>query len=240
MLNRLFLEVCSACQNTCKFCAHAEMRETDPGFQLDLDDMERLIKRLRDTNCRIDEINIHGPGEPLLWKNFNPGIRAIKQSGITNRVTIVTNGILLGRIDPDVWEHLGTLRGQRAPVLISRYPGLEIDTSAIESHRNLCEMLDHRKFWDTTMHQPASKVYSCACPGPSYYKGKVYPHCGPPLFSAAAHARIDPFEFGVELDQWNPNKPYNLRPPCVWCWANTNKDHVPDTVDHEFLEPPRR
>jgi len=235
LLKRLLLEVCSPCQNTCKFCAHLEMRDFDPGFQLDLDEMEKLIARLNTTGCRINELNIHGPGEPLLWKDFNQAIRIIKKSNIANCVFVVTNGLRLDRIEEDVWECLSSMRGQRAPVLISRYPGLAIDESFLDKHKGLYEMLDSSKFWQTTMLQPATAIYTCACAGPAYYKGKIYPHCGPPIFAAAPLASLDPHDFGIELNQWDPNTEYDLHPPCVWCWANTDATHVPNTVNHEFL-----
>ncbi len=52
---------------------------------------------------RCDELVIAG-GEPLLNKDLADFIRAAKKSGIFRNVTVVTNGLLLAKMDAEFWS----------------------------------------------------------------------------------------------------------------------------------------
>jgi hypothetical protein len=227
IINRLLLEVCSPCQYSCDLCAHQGMRDFDPKYQLEMDGVEALISRLTDLNCKVENLQIHGTGEPLLWKHFNPAIRRLRQSGRFNVFTVVTNGFAIGRIENDVWNEIR--------VLISSYPGTKIDQSILDEHPGRYEVLDRTKFLRVD-HYPHSETYTCVCQGPCLYRGKIYPRCGPPLFDAALRAKLDSLSFGIDVDKWSPEM-MGESPPCRWCWANVKLESYIPNVEHSFKKP---
>ncbi len=63
---------------------------------------------------RVENVRIVG-GEPLLHSNLDGFVQAIKDSGISGKVTLVTNGLLLDQADTDLWNHVDKVE-------ISLYP----------------------------------------------------------------------------------------------------------------------
>ena len=224
ILNRLLLEVCSPCQYTCDLCAHQGMRDLDAHYQLEVDGVDALICRLVALNCKVENMQIHGAGEPLLWKHFNPAIKKFRQSGMVKNFTIVTNGLAIERIEEDVWSEIH--------VLISKYPGAKISQVVLDKHPGRYEILDRTKFLKVE-HYPHADTYTCVCQGPCLYRGKIYPRCGPPLFDAAPRAGLNPLVFGIDLEKWNPNI-LGDAPPCRWCWANVKLDSYAPNTNHVF------
>jgi len=229
MIKRILLNICSSCQLRCELCVSQEMQEIEPHHQAELEDVVMLTNRLKVLGERVEELQINGPGEPLLWKHFNPAIRHFVQSGVIGRITLVTNALALKTIADDVWPHLH--------IGISRYPNIPIDEGTLHAH-NMHHYVDymihdHIKVGDPPGYEiadrstfikvtgyPHAGFFGCACNGPTYFKRKILPHCGPPLFGAVRRCNSDPWQFAVDIQEWDPKKTYNMILPCRWCWAN--------------------
>lgn len=68
-------------------------------------------------------------GEPLLHPDIVAVINAVRASGISQRVRVLTNGVLLPRMKDAFWESVDDLD-------ISIYPSSKIDTSLIERYKD--------------------------------------------------------------------------------------------------------
>jgi hypothetical protein len=174
--------------------------------------MEALIDRLRALDARVDTLHIHGPGEPLLWKPFNEAIRLFMGSRLFNQIELVTNGMALHAIAPDVWSYLS--------VFLSRYPGVNVDAALTRAYAGRITVLRRDIVYKVDRY-PRAVVNDCACYGPCYYKGRILPHCGPPVFDAAKRVGMDPWGLTIDLQAWDPRATYSrVALPCGWCWAN--------------------
>jgi sulfatase maturation enzyme AslB (radical SAM superfamily) len=67
-------------------------------------------------------------GEPLLNPRITEAVRAVRASGISDRMRILTNGVLLPRMKDEFWESIDDLE-------ISVYPGFEIEAKLIETYK---------------------------------------------------------------------------------------------------------
>jgi len=215
---RLLLEVCSVCQYKCKGCAHLGLRNRDPNYQMSMEEVQNLVSRLRELDLKLDELHIHGPGEPLLWDNLNIGLRFFHQCGLIDRITVVTNGLSFGKIDEDVWGFIH--------VIFSRYPEAKYNEDILEAHQDKIEIADRSKFYFPSF--PHAKFNGCNCSGPMLYKDKIYPWCGPPLFDALDRSNKED-DYSVPLKEWDPRKvmamDYDI---CLWCWANIGASYAPN------------
>lgn len=200
-------------------------RDIDPKYAATLRDMEALINRLKVLNSRVNILHIHGPGEPLLWKLFNQAIRLFVKSGLFNKIELVTNGIALKAIEEDVWPYLS--------VFWSRYPGVVINEEIVKKFKERIIVLPREIVYKIDKY-PRTVTGSCSCCGPCYFKRKIFPRCGPPVFDAAKRIGVDPFLFAVDIEKWDPGVAYALNPPCEWCWSNDTFSTATETVLHKF------
>lgn len=109
------------CNLRCSACDHAS-----PFLQerfASVDEFERDLRQLA-TVLRADEFKLVG-GEPLLHPRLVEFARIAKSSGIARVVTLVTNGVLLHRMDAEVWSTIDRL-------WVSIYPGVRIRADLAE------------------------------------------------------------------------------------------------------------
>lgn len=206
------LSVCTngSCQNRCKFCAHHGMQEHASGYNMPLEDISRLIARCKEIDLQFERISFGGPGEPLLWPHINDAVRLLSKSGITSRVQITSNGHALDRIADDVW-------GMPNPVEVSVY-GYPLNEKLM-AKPNVMRM-GKPVFWGIVKIPAPCFDGVCHCPGMMYYRGKMFPHCGPVAFDAANAAGMDPMSLGVDLDKFEVDRGNEMKLPCRWCRAN--------------------
>jgi cyclic pyranopterin phosphate synthase len=67
-------------------------------------------------------------GEPLLHPDIVTVIKAVRASGISDRVMVLTNGLLLSRMNDEFWESLDDLE-------ISIYPDSNLDRKLLENYQ---------------------------------------------------------------------------------------------------------
>ncbi|MHB8997753.1 MAG: hypothetical protein ACYC63_21105 [Armatimonadota bacterium] len=100
------------CNLNCADCSHLSPY-TPRGFS-SCDSLAADLKRLAPT-LHAEEFRLLG-GEPLL----NPELPALawiaRDSGIADRIAIISNGLLLHRMDDSLWEHIDRLD-------VTMYPG---------------------------------------------------------------------------------------------------------------------
>jgi hypothetical protein len=220
-VEQMMIAACNACQLRCEHCAHRGMRASDPAYQMPIEDIGILLRRLETIDCRVGIFMFNGPGEPLLWRHFNEAMHMIYRSGIADQIKVFTNGIRLDAIDADVWPML-------EKVYISTY-GQELDQDIIDRYEKTIDYSAGETFWALDESKlPAASVSGCMCQGPMYYKRTIFPHCGPPMFAAAElielafPLRVNPFALGgaSPIEQWSPDNQPRINLPCRWCWAN--------------------
>lgn len=226
----MVFEVCSLCQNRCKYCAHNGMIEEDPTYQMPLEDVSAFISHFQKIICGIETIWITGPGEPLMWKYFNDAVRLLTDVG-GYRVAVATNGKSLHIIDENTWDRLSLLR-------ISDY-GYAINKSITSKHskkielfpRNMFEAIDYENI-------PVNSFVECLCHGPMYYKGRIYPYCGPVLFDACKLSKTNHMKYCMPLVEYSPATSVGISHltslPCGWCFGNTKVTRR--EVNHEELK----
>jgi len=236
-LHQILIESCSLCQNRCEYCAHQGMRDNDPTYQMSLEDVKILIAYFQKINCKIGNIAIHGPAEPLLWRHLNDAILLFAKSKLTDTevvngirikdaskkegIMVVTNGRLLHSLNKILSEEAW---GKITLFWVSLY-GYPIDTSVLEKHLDRVTYINKPTFDHIEEKSlPFNSFGGCGCGGPMYYKGMIYPYCGPPLFDACNRAKVEHKKYCVPLEQYNPSNPvhmpYQTYLPCAWCWAN--------------------
>lgn len=126
---RLELNVVEHCNLSCRSCSHLSplmpRRIVSPD-QI-LDDLD-LLGRVYHARW----VRLVG-GEPLLHPQLLDVIAAARQSRIADRVSLVTNGVLLTKMDDELWRAVDAIE-------VSLYPGKGLDAAA----RSHCKELARR------------------------------------------------------------------------------------------------
>lgn len=99
------------CNLSCRGCSHSSPLEEH--FVLQPEEIASSLRKLSGF-LRAETVRIVG-GEPLLHPNLNLLLCAVGESGIAERVCLVTNGILLNQIDEEVLSCIDEIQ-------ISLYP----------------------------------------------------------------------------------------------------------------------
>jgi hypothetical protein len=213
-VEQMMIAACNACQLRCEHCAHRGMRASDPAYQMPIEDIGILLRRLETIDCRVGTFMFNGPGEPLLWRHFNEAMHMIYRSGIADQIKVFTNGIRLDAIGANTWNLLDR-------VYISTYNIVIPDETITERYEDVIDYSPGETFWALDESKlPAESVSGCMCQGPMYYKRTIFPYCGPPMFEAAhRYGVINPIYYGTRVELW-PNDSPKPNLPCLWCWAN--------------------
>jgi molybdenum cofactor biosynthesis enzyme MoaA len=110
IIKQMKLEVSSLCNNHCELCAHHGLISYAPNYQLQLNDLKYFLKVTEESNYFIENIRIHGPGEPTLWKYFNEGIELLSKSKAIGSIFVATNGFLLKNIADTSFRKISEMR----------------------------------------------------------------------------------------------------------------------------------
>jgi hypothetical protein len=76
---------------------------------------------------QVNHVRLLG-GEPLLHPDLIGVIEAVRNSGISKRIRVVTNGLLLWKMRDDSWQHVDEVH-------VSIYPGKEIEIEKLKLYR---------------------------------------------------------------------------------------------------------
>lgn len=108
---RLEINVAHHCNLTCRGCSHLSPRL--PRFFISPDQLYKDLSELS-RYCRPERIGLVG-GEPLLHPDLLDVVKAVKNSGISNHIAVVTNGVLLHKMTDQFWQSVDK-------VVVSLYP----------------------------------------------------------------------------------------------------------------------
>lgn len=118
MQNKLRIKSCEIsltdhCNLKCGGCNHAS-----PHLGKRVTPVQTIERDLRALSPVLStaEIRIAG-GEPLLHPQLIEILQMIRELGIADKITLITNGLLLHKMSPEVWKHIDQL-------WISVYPGV--------------------------------------------------------------------------------------------------------------------
>jgi organic radical activating enzyme len=109
---QLELNVVENCNLTCRSCSH--LSPILPKRRVDAATVEHDL-RLLSGHYHAEWLKLVG-GEPLLHPDLVSIADAIRRSGVADRIYLVTNGVLLPRMGPDLWEAMDWIE-------VSLYPG---------------------------------------------------------------------------------------------------------------------
>lgn len=189
VIERLTLGVCTACEYDCVSCSHQAIRYRFRRYQMSLDEVRTFLRLTEASGYRIEQLQITGPGEPLLWAHFTEGLRLLRASKAIGFIEIISDGLAVEQIKPDAWTSFDRL-------WISLYPETAHLRPTLETLRmRHPEQLRIRSAETFRSPVPAGTVLpipcACDCPGPMVFNGRVFYYCGPTVFDAAAAAGVD-------------------------------------------------
>ena len=143
------VNVVHQCNLSCRGCSH--LSPVIPKAFVDPEIVYRDLSRLG-AYYSAGHVRLLG-GEPLLHRNLLQVIAAVRASGITKCIRILTNGILLPRIPNAFWESVDEVQ-------VSLYSGVTLDRSQLQriedAARDHGVKLEIRKF--THFREPYSEV----------------------------------------------------------------------------------
>lgn len=192
IIERMHLAVSVPCQYDCLSCSHGAMRYKFVGYQLGLEQLREFIYFTEQSSYRIKKLHITGPGEPLLWKHLREGLKLLAASHAIESIHLISNGLNLGRIDQETWDHLDCIQ-------LSIYPAFnkwdELN-AALRGHRKKIKLIHIDHFRSNPAKGEVAPVpCACACTGPMFFDRKIFFYCGPTVFGAAESKGVDVYNY---------------------------------------------
>lgn len=83
--------VTSRCNLNCPKCNQRPAIEEHPNYEMPLEELKAFIASSQQRGIHYAAVELTG-GEPTLWPHFAEGLRLLRDSGITDWPTFVTNG----------------------------------------------------------------------------------------------------------------------------------------------------
>lgn len=127
LIDALEISAAARCNLSCVGCSRSSP-EAAPAFA----DPEEVFRDLRDlSSAAVSKVIRVNGGEPLLHPRLEDLLRAIRRSGISRRITVLTNGTLLKR-RPPAWAALAD------SIRVSVYPSASVDGAALKALEGFC------------------------------------------------------------------------------------------------------
>lgn len=114
------INVAEHCNLRCRGCSH--MSPVLPKAFVTPDDVYRDLRMLA-PHYQVEHVRLLG-GEPLLHPDLPAVVSAVRESGVTSRVRILTNGTLLSRAPLTVWRSVDEIH-------VSMYPTHEASSAEL-------------------------------------------------------------------------------------------------------------
>lgn len=118
--NNCEVNIAQHCNLSCRACSH--LSPLHPPLLVDPDRLYADLATLAAV-YEVDQVCLLG-GEPLLHPELPSLADAVRSSGISRRVRVITNGLLLPRVPTALWKAVNEIR-------ISQYPGYELDRETL-------------------------------------------------------------------------------------------------------------
>jgi organic radical activating enzyme len=143
--NSCELNVAHHCNLTCRGCIHLSpwMKRQYADPKVVLDDLSKMARYYRPKR-----LTLLG-GEPLLHPAIQDVISAVRESGITDYITVTTNGVLLSKMADSFWDAVDEVK-------VSSYPGKEMPEDKYkqcielaQTHNVVLKMRHYRHFQES-------------------------------------------------------------------------------------------
>lgn len=137
-IERLEIDAAKSCNLSCTACNHLSPL-FKKGFADPLllaQDLGRLASHLHAKTVRVLG------GEPLLHPKIVAVLEAIRESGIGDRLTVVTNGIMLEQMAAAFWDQVDL-------VDVSLYPGVVLHAPTLAAHPEKVRIRSCDSFYET-------------------------------------------------------------------------------------------
>lgn len=158
------ISVTETCNQSCRACSHlspvAAAHNVSPTEVSS--DCAALAKYYRAEHVRIVG------GEPLLHPHLVDVIEAIRGSGITERIRVLTNGTILHKMPRNFWQAVDEIH-------ISVYPGVSLDTSLLDTYRSMA--IENRVNLALVRFQRFRETYSEIGSSDSELARRIYQSC---------------------------------------------------------------
>lgn len=216
---QLTMFVTTRCNLACPLCSQSALRRET--WDLSLEELNRVIAVCRKDGLHFRYIEVTG-GEPTMWPHFYEGVRRLKESGIADDITFITNGnnaplaVGVSKLYAP-WYFVSLQQATPEQVAYHRANGVRV-------------------FWNTEVHRPQPRVpfagvLPCQCGATTsrwgercvsiaYFQGRAYYCCmAPALQAVTGHdaAISTPWESGFMAHF--ADKQFD-RPICAVCMNN--------------------
>ncbi|MDH4120910.1 MAG: 4Fe-4S cluster-binding domain-containing protein [Deltaproteobacteria bacterium] len=133
-IERLEFNVTHGCILKCENCDHLSpffpVADDMNGKAVNLQQYKTVVETLA-KHIVLDEMVMLG-GEPLLSKQLPEYLRLAKETGLAKKLTLITNGFLLPKMDPKVLDYVDA-------ITVSVYPSMPLDRSKTKETEELCK-----------------------------------------------------------------------------------------------------
>lgn len=245
-LTKMEFHLADHCNLNCDLCNHFCNLETMKSFP-NIENVEKDLKRLKELYWGIGTLYLVG-GEPFLNPDFDKYCDMVRRIFPDSDITVITNGILVGKQNEKTFSKLNAMRINEIKLLVSKYPttigelnsikqAVErtgVDTSFTPEIKTFTKKLtensnnDKKKAYDSCHEKEChylenGKIYGCTLFGRiktlNERFGTNYPDVG-----------LDIYKYS---DGWILNsKLENQFPYCSYCASNY--EDVPWSRGHEM------
>ena len=191
------------CNLACRECSH--LSPYLRAHALPLTTFIRDVNRLAEV-YRVRRFRFVG-GEPLLNREICDFVRAVRDSGVTEEIEVVSNGTLLGAISEELLQAIDSLA-------LSLYPRSQPEAALLERTRERCDQAGVKLRIDQIDRfrkmQPSAPIedprlvadvfrscliaHSWGCQ--TFYDGQFY-LCSRPIYTDSYRSRMSEPEFGL-------------------------------------------
>lgn len=105
----LAFHVTSTCNLACSECIMQWQMNNNFAYHMSIEEVKDFIKYTKLSNYSFKRLTISG-GEPFLWKNLEEGLALLKDSGITEEITVFTNAVFYKKLTPKIIKNINTIR----------------------------------------------------------------------------------------------------------------------------------
>ena len=153
------------CNLSCESCSH--LSPIQPRYAVDPNKLQHHLSLLSH-HYHARWLRLVG-GEPLLHPDIEAVLRAIRESRIADKITVVTNGVLLPQVPDSLWRAIDRID-------VSQYPGKRLSSDATEHCKELARIHRARIYFD---HVDSFRVaYSEAGAASASLVRRIYESCG--------------------------------------------------------------
>jgi len=93
----LVMYVTSNCNMSCPMCNQATSRGITPDYDMSMEEVRNLIRVSKQYGITYKCIELTG-GEPSIWPHFRQALKELKDSGIAEELSFITNGSFPNRV----------------------------------------------------------------------------------------------------------------------------------------------